>query len=35
MSSMAKDNKRKNILTAAVLTLIALAVFIYTLLSLR
>jgi hypothetical protein len=32
---MAKDVKRKNILTAAVLVVIALAVFIYTMLSLR
>jgi hypothetical protein len=35
MSSMAKNIKRKNALTAAVLVVIALAVFIYTMLSLR
>jgi Coiled-coil domain-containing protein 56 len=35
MSGTAKDAKRKNILTALVLAVIALAVFIYTMLSLR
>jgi hypothetical protein len=35
MSSVVKDVKRKNLLTAVVLAVIALAVFIYTMLSLR